>query len=36
MATVHGGMLAARVHGDPEAFATVVQQDVKQLLAPER
>ncbi|WP_077000559.1 TetR/AcrR family transcriptional regulator [Variovorax sp. KK3] len=33
MATVHGGMLAARVHGDPEAFATVVQQGVKQLLA---
>lgn len=34
MATVHGGMLAARVHGDPEAFAKVVQQGVKQLLAP--
>lgn len=32
MATVHGGMLAARVYGDPEAFATVVQQGVKQLL----
>jgi len=29
MATVHGGMLAARVYGDPEAFATVVQQGVK-------
>lgn len=34
MATVHGGMLAARVYGDPEAFATVVQQGVRQLLAP--
>ncbi|VTU27482.1 Bacterial regulatory proteins, tetR family [Variovorax sp. PBS-H4] len=36
MATVHGGMLAARVYGDPDAFATVVQQGVKQLLAPAR
>ncbi|QRF63376.1 TetR/AcrR family transcriptional regulator [Variovorax paradoxus] len=34
MATVHGGMLAARVYGDADAFATVVQQGVKQLLAP--
>ncbi|WP_077000531.1 TetR/AcrR family transcriptional regulator [Variovorax sp. KK3] len=34
MAVVHGGMLAARVYGDPEAFATVVQQGVKQLLVP--
>jgi len=34
MATVHGGMLAARVYGDPEAFTTVVQQGVRQLLAP--
>lgn len=34
MATVHGGMLAARVYGDPEAFATVVRQSVSQLLAP--
>ncbi|MDB5847757.1 MAG: transcriptional regulator, TetR family protein [Rhodoferax sp.] len=34
MATVHGGMLAARVYGDSEVFATVVQQSVKQLLAP--
>lgn len=34
MATVHGGMLAARVYGDPAAFANVVQQGVEQLLAP--
>jgi TetR/AcrR family transcriptional repressor of nem operon len=34
MATVHGGMLAARVYGDPEVFATIVQQSVRQLLAP--
>jgi TetR/AcrR family transcriptional repressor of nem operon len=34
MATVHGGMLAARVHGDPDVFATIVRQSVKQLLAP--
>lgn len=34
MAAVHGGMLAARVYGDPGAFATVVQQGVAQLLAP--
>lgn len=34
MATVHGSMLAARVSGDPEVFATIVQQSVKQLLAP--
>lgn len=33
MAAVHGGMLAARVYGDPEAFATVVQQAVRQLSA---
>lgn len=33
MATVHGGMLAARVYGDPEAFATVVRQGVGQLMA---
>ena len=33
MATVHGGMLAARVYGDPETFAAVVQQGVAQLLA---
>ena len=36
MAVVHGGMLAARVHGDPGAFATVVKQGVGQLLAPRR
>ncbi len=36
MAAVHGGMLAARVHGDPEAFAAVVRQGVAQLLAPTR
>lgn len=35
MATVHGGMLAARVYGDPEVFASIVQQGVKQLLAPD-
>lgn len=34
MATVHGGMLAARVYGDPNVFATIVQQGVSQLLAP--
>jgi TetR/AcrR family transcriptional repressor of nem operon len=34
MATVHGGMLAARVYGDPNVFATIVQQGVRQLLAP--
>jgi len=34
MATVHGGMLAARVYGDPDAFASVVQQGVRRLLAP--
>jgi len=34
MATVHGGMLAARVYGDPDVFATIVQQGVSQLLAP--
>jgi len=34
MATIHGGMLAARVSGDPEVFATIVQQAVQQLLAP--
>ena len=33
MATIHGGMLAARVSGDPEVFATIVQQAVHQLLA---
>lgn len=32
MATVHGGMLAARVHGDPEVFATIVQRGVALLL----
>ena len=36
MATVHGGMLAARVYGDAEVFATIVQQGVRQLLAPVR
>ena len=36
MATVHGGMLAARVYGDSEVFATIVQQGVRQLLAPVR
>lgn len=34
MATVHGGMLAARVHGDPEVFATIVQRGVALLLPP--
>lgn len=34
MATVHGGMLTARVYGDPELFATVVRQSIGQLLAP--
>lgn len=34
MATVHGGMVAARVYDDPKAFSTVVQQGVRQLLAP--
>jgi TetR/AcrR family transcriptional repressor of nem operon len=32
MATVHGGMLAARVHGDPEVFAAIVQRGVGLLL----
>lgn len=36
MATVHGGMLAARVHGDPEAFATIVHQGVGQLMPDRR
>lgn len=36
MATVHGGMLAARVYGDAEVFATIVQQGVRRLLAPAR
>ena len=36
MATVHGGMLAARVYGDAEVFATIVQQCVRQLLVPVR
>jgi TetR/AcrR family transcriptional repressor of nem operon len=34
MATVHGAMLAARVHGDAEVFATIVDQGVNRLLAP--
>jgi TetR/AcrR family transcriptional repressor of nem operon len=34
IATVHGGMLAARVSGDPDVFATIVDQSVRQLLAP--
>lgn len=36
MATIHGGMLAARVHGDPESFATIVQQAVGQLVPDRR
>ena len=32
MATVHGGMLAARAHGDPDVFATIVQRGVGLLL----
>jgi TetR/AcrR family transcriptional repressor of nem operon len=34
LATVHGGMLSARVFGDPDLFATIVEQGVSQLLAP--
>ena len=34
MATVHGGMLAARVYGDAQVFGNIVQQGVKRLLAP--
>ena len=33
MATVHGAMLAARVHGDPKVFATIVRKSVG-LLVP--
>jgi len=34
MATVHGAMLAARVHGDPQVFAAIVQRGVELLLPP--
>jgi TetR/AcrR family transcriptional repressor of nem operon len=35
MAVVHGGMLAARVYANPEAFSAVVQQGIRQLLPPD-
>lgn len=31
LATVHGGMLAARVHGNPEAFVSIVERSVQVL-----
>jgi TetR/AcrR family transcriptional repressor of nem operon len=34
MAIVHGGMVAARVYGDPDVFATIAQQGLTRLLAP--
>lgn len=34
MASIRGGMLAARMYGDPNVFATIVQHGMRQSLAP--